>query len=250
MKKTNLIAILESEKQKFSEKPKQFNKCLIKYILFEAQNLPNIMDIEKMEKEGGIATLPTIEKQKEQVKEEKPKSVIKFATDIGIKAIIFDNNFMEIDEQGRNAISNIFSGKELKVILDCKDCNDWKPIERDPLYCLKPQVDKGTKRMRCYNPELKRFGEYNGKYVLTVYKREDEKNKVKNIRDPRFKNKNTGEIREVPYVLMNPAHNEEIYMLPLGNKKYAIALQLPYQPDPYIFKMSYPAMSFFHKPKK
>lgn len=255
MEKHHLLSILEAKKNEFS-KNQSLKKILIESLL-EDQSMPNLMDIHQQTKGGDIARLPKVEKEQierkvtEKKNEEKNHgSKLKFATDLGIKAMVFNKTFINMDEQGRISISDVFSDKDIDIIINCNDCNDWKPVVRDPIYCLKSHVDRNSKTIRCFNPELNRFLAYRGKYILTVYQRDDEDSKEKMIPDPKFKDKKTGEQKEVRYVLMNPAHKEEIYILPITNKRYAVALQLPYQPDPYIFKMNYNTLSFFHTPKK
>ena len=256
MNKNHLLSILEAEKNKYSKKPKQFNKSLIESIL-EEQRLPNLMDVDTVERKGEIVTLPkntedeaikSIEAQKdkknvEEEKKEKNKDVIKFATDLGIKAIIYDNTFINIDEQGKYAISDIFNEKEIDAI---HNNENWQRIKREPIYALKAHVDKNANRVRCFNSKLNKFSENPGKYILTMYRRSDDKTTPEMIPDPKFKDKKTGEKKVLPYILMEPAHNEEIYILPVSARKYAVVLQLPYQPDPYLFKMSPDVVDFFH----
>lgn len=166
---------------------------------------------------------------------------MKFATDLGIKAVIYDNNFINIGDQEKTAISDLFNEKEIDTIIKADDGKQWQQIKREPIYCLKPHVDKTLKRVRCFNPTLNKFSENPGKYILTVYQRADDVEEAQTVKDPKFKNK------EVPYVKMIPAHpDEDIFILPVSSKKYAVLLKLPYQDNPYLFKMSPVTLDFFH----
>jgi len=264
MEKSQLLSFLESEKARFSEKTRHFNESLIESIM-EDTRLPNMMDIEDITSKGEVPILPKAkrkeriyqqieqkeEKEKEeQEKPEKEKSTVKFATDFGVKAILYDNNFINIDEQGLQAISDMFTPQEVKIILNSEN---WKKLEREGLYCLKPHVDKNSKKIRCFNPRLNRFSYNSGKFILTMYKRMDDDKEVEMIPDPAYKIKDkktkkpTGEVRKVPYIQMDPAHNEQIFSIQVSPKKYAVVLKLPYQEDPYLFNMSQAVKDFFHK---
>jgi len=262
----NKDKIIESLKQGKPRNIKISNKitkdALIESLLeYESTDAPSVIDLEKEVREGGVGTLPTIKKEegsdnksfqikmgKNNKDEKKTKTPIKFATDLGMKTIIFDENFMGIDEQGKASISDMFKEEEVNLILKSPIAK-WRMVEIRPIYCIEKYLMTGTtgNRITCYNPKLNKFKSPNLKgFVNALYERMDDKGKEPvELEGKKLKSGKTIKYKFIP--IESTIDNLEIGVMQVARNKYAIALQKPNQEHPYLFNMTPDVLNFFFK---
>jgi hypothetical protein len=280
MDKKTIIALLESKKPQGIKISDKITKADLIKSLTEAYDLPSVIDVEKQLREGKVPSLGTVPEDDKTSKktsisaikvpfktpqEDKPetpapteekkpeKKHIKFVPNLGRRAIVFDDSLIEIDDQGKQAISDMFSEDEIKKILETQDLSKWKKLKRDPIFCVKTHVDKNFKKIRCFNGKIVQEGGNPftfyplGQYLLTNYKRADDRKEVVHLDDPLFKKYKKDEDFQTTYIPMEQTHpDEEIAILPVSVNKYAIVTQWSKNEEPFLFKIYPTEIKYFY----
>lgn len=241
MDKSKIISILENSKPDNIKISNKITKHDLISIL-EVSVLPDTFDLQKMAKKGDFINLPTIErKEKETVEEPKKESVkLDLSNIFGFKAIILNEKFFKVDEYGKMTISDMFKDKEVDFIKDNKDISKWIPLKpRDSLYCKEKHFTKETgTTVNCYDSELKiarRYAIY-GILMRKIFE-------LNEVKEPIIE-------KEDKYVSINGKNNVQIAGLKVSDKKIAIVIKLPEDPNIYLFAMTPKTVMFLFDYKK
>lgn len=189
------------------------------------------------------------EEPKEKVSEEKevtnkPKRTgLRFATDLGFKAVAMNDEFIQMDETKQTALSGMFKPDELKKIASTP-LQQWTSLEAKPFYCneefIKLNGGEPSTRIPCWrNDNIDKVvyaNLVNKGYINSYYTRLDEGGKVKKY------TRENGTI----LVPMGPRSADlEFYGLELDGTRYAIAYNIYANDETFVAPSNEKKVDFF-----
>jgi hypothetical protein len=245
MDKNKIISILENSKPDNIKISQKITKTDLVSIL-EASILPDTFDLQRKSKSDRFIHLPTITREDKEPIEEPKKAPVKEAPKqnteepkkeqvkidlskkFGFKSIILNENFFKIDEYGKMSISDMFKDSEVDFIKNNNDISKWVPLKgSDTLYCKEKHFSKETgTTINCYDSELKstrRYAIY-GILLRKIFELSEGKEPII--------------AKEEKYVAVSPKNNVQIAGLKISDKKQAIVIKLPEEPNLYLFAMT------------
>lgn len=156
------------------------------------------------------------------------KTGLRFATDLGFKAVALNDEFKKMNSPKEIALKSMFSSDEIKKILKSNK-SSWNTATPKQFYCREKNLslgDDASTTIPCWRTEEKdkiRMANQITKGVLTsYYTRKDEDG------EKRFKHPKSGEV----WVPMGPRSDEiKFNYLILNPKKNVVAFTLPNNED-------------------
>lgn len=180
------------------------------------------------------------EEEKSEEKEPSGERVqgtgLKFATDLGFKAVALNDEFRKINQPKIVALKNMFSPEELKQIATTP-IDRWKRVTPKKFYCREKNValsGETDTTVPCWREsekdKIRMANQITKGYLNSYYTRMDEGGKEK-----RFKHPKSGEV----WVPMG-ARSEDLdfRILELSPRKDAVAFALANQDDVFIAPLS------------
>lgn len=171
------------------------------------------------------------EKPKEEPQEEKmsgdkiQKTGLKFATDLGFKAVAINDAFKKMDEAKQIALKGMFSSDELRKIINSKS-KSWKSMTPKNFYCREKNIELGAESdsmVPCWRSsekdKVRMANQVTRGLLSSYYTRLDE-----NGGEGRFKHPKSGEV----WVPMGSRSNDLVFSyLALSPNKNAVIFKMP-----------------------